>query len=785
MYLVVAEARIVLRVISDDMKKKLRDEMGKTGMVAHTASGTRSQSRRNRKSSANTQEPSSAEDTNLLDGKRQFAISQVTYLHSAKDYLRADSFSPCATLPFIIRLPEDLPVLTKSMIKTSSSFRRQRFSCNPTPATEGSSGAAQPPLGLYGENYSANGFNATCEYDSSTPHTDLFSPTLGSTGSDWPGRQGQNSPAACELGIKSLLGDDPESQCFWRNRIRRGIWRAMKRLWPAIETLVSEKDVDVLPPGPDGEAPNNVAKETPSVPSGFGKTDGLVENELVPLPAMKRVDAKNQDEQLSVLDEVTNFLGFDKNILKGASNDRIWLWAGNLETVTTLRTAKATAPPDSVLHNIFPVLQLFDIREHFLRELLKQHYGISNDKDAGSLCHHMHIMKRKFIIFGFSVTGFYAEGLMLNSMESRLIASILTVTDRRENGPDTREGVLEIVDNVYKRYFEPATPRPQEPGARDDTFENHVVFIRHAIVYSTFLDAIATGDTSSLLRCLTWIAVAFQALAPAPPSRALANEVMELVVGLHHEFARPLARAVLKSLLIARPSAPSNDNDHHHQHPPPLLPAIATHPAAVREPPGAAWLEVDFAMKAVLRQAKELFDCRMNPKIDFFKEVLTPNIGLITRVVRNAETALGTAGRAATQWKSPSETVDPDKEIPRVVQELREARVAEWLPGRRANSVADDLGRKGVDRVLSPNWAEAFYRRGDGFRSDEPLEEPVSAPAGGGGAAAAAGGGDAPAGTAAAATTATVAAGNGPATGHVKGKRNMFFNDDFAFDWGV
>ncbi|PWW76971.1 hypothetical protein C7212DRAFT_357413 [Tuber magnatum] len=697
---------------------------------------------------------------NPLGGKRPFVISQITYHPTPKDHLRADNFAPCATIPFIIRLPPSTPVLTKSMAKTSCAFRRGKYLHNAhatpvspippithpfTPVNGGLAlSSTYPPASYLPYSFAQSAFNTTSGYGASTSAASgeyyFTRPnTPAAPGPTWP-----VNPAAIqgtEHGTGLLLTDQ-DGKIFWRNQSRLAVWRAMGRLWPKIGEILEESEVNTEQPclatfSGIPRVPRALREDESEIAQGEQPGTRICEDDLFPMPGMKRVSARKIEEQMSILEMIIEYLGIEPEHLKGAgSGDRLWLWAGNLEFVLALRKAKSAALPDSILRNIHPVLQLFDIRQHFLLELLKQHYGRPNDKDPTSLCHHMQVMNRKFLIFGFSVTGQYAEGLLLHSLESHLIDSILTVTRVRESGPKTKKEALDIITRVYDTYLEPEAVKnylsASDPRARDEVFENHMLLMQHSLVYLTLIDAISTASTTSLLHVLSWLSTAFQS-PNFSTSPSLGHELLDLVAGLTHEWEPPLRRAVLDSMLIPKTAGAP-------------FPALASHPASPKV--SGSYQEVDFAMKQLLRQTKTVFDLRDNPKHDFFREVATPNIRTISKVVRNAEESLGTAPRTANQWKSPAENVDPDKEIPKLVKELREARVAEWVPGRKAGFKVSHLFCDGEERVLSPGFLEEFVKRGDGG----------------------------------------VASGEGCVeTGGDKEwrRRNLFFAEDFGFDWGL
>lgn len=742
----------VLRVIGDDTKKKLRAELGGSDLQVRGPGAPRVNSRVAKRKSVPSTEVAAVESSANLDplhGKRAFVISQTTYHPSPKDHLRADNFAPCATIPFIIRLPTSTPVLTKGMVKTSSTSRRERFftvaaSAPPVasrdPPSVGSFGgngvgSSSNTAAYYGYNFPNSAYSTTPGYDAPTPapNGDFYyappTPNIGA-GPTWPGsaNAGVSGPAGSPGDGSRLLMVGEDGRVFWKSQARRGVWRAMKRLWPKIGDIISEGEMY--------ESRDSGEAEVRSCATQVSEED------LFPMPSMKRVNPKNATEQIAVLDLVADYLGFESRQLKGplpSADERLWIWAGNLETIQGLRSARSNATADSVLHNIHPVLQLFDIRQSFLLELLKQHYGKPNDKDPTSLCHHMQVMNRKFLIFGFSVTGQYAEGLLLHSLESHLIDSILTVTKIRESGPKTKQEVLDIIAKVYDTYLDPETAKTYQSApdaaARDEVFENHMLLMQHSLVYVTLLECIATASTSSLLHVLTWLATAFQSLS-SPRSTKMGRELLDLVAGLTHEWAPELRDAILGSMIIPKPPGAA-------------YPVLSAHPATAKV--HGDYQEVDFAMKQLLRQTKTVFDLRDNPKYDFFREVATPNIRTISKVVRNAEEALGTAPRTANQWKSPAENVDPDKEIPKLVKELREGRVGEWVPGRKASFRVEHLLAHGEDRVRAVGFLEEFCKRGD-------------AEVGGEGT----GGEDEP----------------------VEGekewrRRNLFFAPDFGFDWGL
>ncbi|KAG0130025.1 hypothetical protein HOY82DRAFT_487375 [Tuber indicum] len=733
--------------------------MGGSDLQVRGPGAPRTNSRASKRKSVPTEpRPVGVDRPNPLEGKRSFVISQITYHPTPKDHLRADNFAPCATIPFIIRLPLSTPVLTKAMVKTSCTFRREKYLHTalaipassvppiPHPSTsvnrEQASGSAYPPASYFPYSFAQSALNATPGYDTSTsaPNGDYYFAqpnTSAAPGPTWP-----RNPAAAQ-GTEDdsrLLLTDQDGKIFWKNQSRLAVWRAMRRLWPKIGEILGESEVNTEPPylATFSRVQRVPRVDESEIAQGEQPASRVCEDDLFPMPSMKRVSTKKIEEQLSILEMVTEYLGIEREHLKGSNpGDRLWLWAGNLEFVLALRKAKSIALPDSILHNIHPVLQLFDIREHFLLELLKQHYGRPNDKDPTSLCHHMQVMNRKFLIFGFSVTGQYAEGLLLHSLESHLIDSILTVTKVRESGPKTKREALDIITKVYDIYLEPEVVKNYQsaldPRTRDEIFENHMLLMQHSLVYLTLLDAISTASTTSLLHVLSWLSTAFQSLS-FPLSSSLGNELLDLVAGLTREWEPPLRRAVLDSMLIPKtPGAP--------------LPALASHPASPKI--SGDHQEVDFAMKQLLRQTKTVFDLRDNPKHDFFREVATPNIRTISKVVRNAEESLGTAPRTANQWKSPAEKVDPDKEIPKLVKELREARVGEWVPGRKAGFKVLHLFCNGEERVRSPGFLEEFVKRGDGGVID--------------------------------------GEGSGETDGRDKEwrRRNLFFAEDFGFDWGL
>ncbi|CUS09176.1 unnamed protein product [Tuber aestivum] len=729
----------------DDIKKKLRTEMGGSDLQVRGPGAPRINSRAaKRKSILIESRPVDIERPNLLEGKRPFVISQITYHPTPKDHLRADNFAPCATIPFIIRLPLSTPLLTRAMVKTSCTFRREKYLHNVsvTPASpvppiptlvsvRPAPGPTYPPASYspYGVSQSA-AFNTT-PLVTAPPHLHHTAIIIlrSSTLSTLPPLQGQLGPAAQRL---------PREQ-RWRNTSRLAVWRAMGRLWPKIGEILDESEVNTEQPclAAFPRVPRVPREHESEIARGGQRASRICEDDLFPMPGMKRVSIKKLGEQMSILELITEYLGIKPEHMKGSGSvDRLWLWAGNLEFVLALRMAKSVALPDSILHNIHPVLQLFDIRQHFLFELLKQHYGRPNDKDPTSLCHHMQIMNRRFLIFGFSVTGQYAEGLLLHSLESHLIHSILTVTQVRESGPKTKKEALDIITRVYDTYLEPEAVKNyqsvSDPRTRDEVFENHMLLMQHSLVYLAFLEAISTASTTSLLHVLSWLSTAFQSPSFSISS-SLGHELLDLVAGLTDEWEPPLRRAVLDSMLIPKtPGAP--------------FPALASHPASPKISGG--YQEVDFAMKQLLRQTKTVFDLRDNPKLDFFREVATPNIRTISKVVRNAEESLGTAPRTANQWKSPAENVDPDREIPKLVKELREARVGEWVPGRKAGFKISHLFCDGEERVRSPGFLEEFVKRGDGG---------------------------------------TICGGSSGETDGDKEcrRRNLFSAQDFEFDWGL
>lgn len=744
-------------MIGDDTKKKLRTEVGGSDLQVRGPGAPRTKSRASKRKSAPIEPRSIDMDhPNPLEGKRPFVISQITYHPTPKDHLRADNFAPCATIPFIIRLPLSTPVLTKAMVKTSCAFRREKYLYNvpTTPASsmppdphpsahvnrEQASSSAYTPPSYFPYRFAQSAFSAAPGYHASTPAPNgdyyFIQPnTPAVSGPTWP----QNLAISQGTEGSSRLLADPDGKIFWKNQARLAVWRAMRRLWPKIGEILHESEVGLGQPylATFSRAPRAPREDGSEIAQGEQPASRVCEDDLFPMPSMKRVSTKKIEEQMSILRIITEYLGIKPEHLKGSgSGDRLWLWAGNLEFVLALRKAKSAALPDSILHNIHPVLQLFDIREHFLLELLKQHYGRPNDKDPTSLCHHMQVMNRKFLIFGFSVTGQYAEGLLLHSLESHLINSILTVTQIRESGPKTKKEALDIITKVYDTYLVPEAVKnhqsASDPRTRDEVFENHMLLMQHSLVYLTLLDAISTASTTSLLHVLSWLSTAFQSLR-TPMSSSLGHELLDLVAGLTHEWEPPLRQAVLDSMLIPKtPGAPS--------------PTLASHPASPKISGG--YQEIDFAMKQLLRQTKTVFDLRDNPKHDFFREVATPNIRTISKVVRNAEESLGTAPRTANQWKSPAENVDPDKEIPKLVKELREARVGEWVPGRKAGFKISHLFCNGEERVRSPGFLEEFVRRGDGGVID--------------------------------------VEGSGEADGDKEWRRrNLFFAEDFGFDWGL
>lgn len=622
-----------------------------------------------------------------------------------------------------------------------------------------SAGPSSGAAAYYGYQFSNSAYSTTPGYDAPTPapNGDFYyaPPTPNITsGPTWPGNATAGASGAAGGGVddatRFLLASD-EGRMFWKNQARRAVWRAMKRMWPKVQEIISEEEV--CEPGlidPNTAAGGLAVAGPQTVENGIDAemkniSTQVSEEDLFPMPSMKRVNPKKVEEQMSVLELVTEYLGFESKHLKGPDpGDRLWIWAGNLETIQGLKSARSSAAADSVLHNIHPVLQLFDIRQSFLLELLKQHYGKPNDKDPTSLCHHMQIMNRKFLIFGFSVTGQYAEGLLLHSLESHMIDSILTVTKIRESGPKTKEEVLEIVAKVYDTYLDPETVKAYQSITdatnRDEVFENHMLLMQHSIVYFSFLECIASASTDNLLHVLIWLATSFQSL-PSPRSQKMARELLDLVAGLTHEWSPELRKAILDSMIIPKPAGAP-------------YPVLSAHPAAAKV--SGDYQEVDFAMKQLLRQTKTVFDLRDNPKYDFFREVATPNIRTISKVVRNAEEALGTAPRTANQWKSPAENVDPDKEIPKLVKELREGRVGEWVAGRKASFRVEHLLANGEDKVRGSGFLEEFCRRGDAVSG-----------AGGEGAAE-----------------------EGEEGEQVEGekewrRRNLFFAPDFGFDWGL
>ena len=740
-------ALIVLRVIGDDTKKKLRAELG--GSAQGTPRATPRASKR--KSVAAEIEATNFGGVNPLEGKRIFVISQVTYHPTAKDHLRADNFAPCATIPFVFKLPPSTPVLTKAMVKTSTAFRRERHLASPLAPP-----AISPffftmigrdlesldellPSGVYlSSNFTQPALGTPGEPDS---EIDYF--LRGRTWADRTPAAGvpaEGNGGNGTTGGSKLLPADEEGRGFWKNQSRRMVWRAMKRVWPTIEQILSEDEVtDERPPHRiwPQPSPSTQQRSEAGVSTDRGSPAQVSEDDLVPMPSMRRVSAQKTEDQMSVLNMITEYLGVKTEHLKGPDGDRLWLWAGNLEFVLALRKAKLAAPENSILHNIHPVLQLFDIRQHFLLELLRQHYGKPSDKDPTSLCHHLHVMGRKFIIFGFSVCGQYAEGLLLHSFESHLIDSILTVTTIRDEGPKTKAEALEVISKVYDSFLDPEAVKKfqntTDQASRDELLENHMLLMQHSLVYLTLLESIASASTTSLVHVLVWLSTAYQSLRHTT-SRHLGRELFELVAGLHYEWSPELRQAVLDSMLVPKsPGAP--------------FPMLSSHPACPQIRGG--FQEVDFAMKQLLRQTKTVFDLRDNPKHDFFREVAAPNIRTISKVVRNAEESLGTAPRTANQWKSPAESVDPDKEIQRLVTELRDARIAEHNPGRVASFKVVNMFCDGEDRVRSEEFLEAFIRRGDSaaISADAPdpdVEEKTESR-----------------------------------------KRNLFFAEDFGFDWGV
>ncbi|KAI5799879.1 hypothetical protein EDC01DRAFT_647984 [Geopyxis carbonaria] len=751
----------VLRVMSDDTRKRLRTELGGLG-VGHAAT-LKPGARGKRKSvTAQSEAPIPAvTGPNPLENKRQFAISNITYHLTPKDHLHADNFTPCATIPFITRLPVDTPILTRSMVRTSSIYRQENF----LPVTlnlrelDSFSVSAPPNMpGYYGGyTFGPGAINPDPGYHAPTTTGEYYNympPTSAPNTESGPSRSCGSQGADGDY-LKNMLMDD-ESNIFWKNQIRRNIWRAMKRLWPGIGEVLAENSVD--------EAGTRTENRDAADPI-FTFNASVQEDDFLPLPSMKRVNANNITEQLSILDSVSDYLGFEINHLKGSSGDRLWLWSSNLESVQSLKFAKSTAAPDSVLHSILPILGLFDIRQHFLHELFKMHYGVTNDKDPASLCHHMNVLNRKFLIFGFAVTGQYAEGLVLHSLESHLINSILTVTKIRQNGPSTKEEAVGIIDTVYNTYFHPSVQSHTLDPEPDEVFNNHVTFMHHAIVYSVLLTSISTAHISSLMHVLAWLAIAFQGLAvpksSPPATRNIARELMDLVIGLKFEYSPPLSRAILHTLIHPKPARYNQ-------------PLIATHPAAAQCP--GAYQESDFTMKQILRQTKTIFDLRDNPKHDFFREMITPNIRTISTVVRNAEESLGTAMRTTNQWRTPAEAVDPDREIPRLVQELRESRVAERIPGgRKVASPAENMAKMGAETLRSAAWLEEFVKWGDhgGYTSKMPVGTADAASSSAGGAATSSSGNSGHAHS------------HSHGHGYSKKHKNLFFNEDFAFDWGL
>jgi hypothetical protein len=747
--------RIVLRVIGDDTKKKLRAELGGSDQTQVRGPGApRINSRSTKRKSLLTAEAIVLEpaqsNPDPLHGKRPFIISQATYHPSPKDHLRADNFAPCATIPFIIRLPVETPVLTKGMIKTSSLYRKEKhFPTVLTPAMpvakdppsfgSNSAGSNSGVAAFYSYPFSNSAYSTTPGYDAPTPAPNgdfYYAPATpsASSGPTWPGNANPGATGSANNGTRLLLTDE-EGKIYWKHQARRSVWRAMKRMWPKVGEIITEDEV--CEPVTNPAAPPEIELDIKNVVSQVSEED------LFPMPSMKRVNPKKPEEQMAVLELVSEYLGFETKHLKGpgaGAGDRLWIWAGNLETIQGLKSARHAAPPDSVLHNIHPVLQLFDIRQSFLLELLKQHYGKPNDKDLTSLCHHMQIMNRKFLIFGFSVTGQYAEGLLLHSLESHLIDSILSVTKIRESGPKTKQEVLDIITKVYETYLDPETVKAYqavtEANNRDEVFENHMLLMQHSIVYFSLLECIAAASTDNLLHILAWIATAFQGLTSARSTK-MARELLDLVSGLQGEWSSEIRAAVLGSMIIPKPTGAP-------------YPVLSSHPAAAKVP--GEFHEVDFAMKQLLRQTKTVFDLRDNPKYDFFREVATPNIRTISKVVRNAEEALGTAPRTANQWKSPAENVDPDKEIPKLVKELREGRVGEWVAGRKASFKVEHLLANGEEKIRGAGFLEEFCRRGDRAVVD---------------------GEDA-----------------ADETEQLEGekewrRRNLFFAPDFGFDWGL
>ncbi|KAG0641269.1 hypothetical protein HOY80DRAFT_1008575 [Tuber brumale] len=590
-----------------------------------------------RKSVPTEPRPVDIDRPNPLEEKRSFVISQITYHPTPKDHLRADNFAPCATIPFIIRLPLSTPVLTKAMVKTSCTFRREKYLHTaldtlasfvppiPHPPTsvnrEQASGSAYPPASYFPYSFAQSAFNTTPGYNASTsaPNGDHYFAQPNTPAA--PGPTWSRNSAATQ-GIEDGSRPPPTDQdgkIFWKNQSRLAVWRAMRRLWPKIGEILDESEVNTDPPylATFSRVPRIPREDQSEIAQGEQPASRICEDDLFPMPSMKRVSTKKIEEQLSILETITEYLGIKREHLKGSSpSDRLWLWAGNLEFVPALRKAKSAALPDSILHNIHPVLQLFDIREHFLLQFL---------------CHHMQVMNRKFLIFGFSVTGQYAEGLLLHSLESHLINSILTVTQVRESGPKTKKEALDIITKVYDTYLEPEVVKHYQSAldhrTRDEVFENHMLLMQHSVMYLTLLDAISTASAASLLHVLSWLSAAFQSLS-FPISSSLGHELIDLVAGLTREWEPPLRRAALDSMLIPKaPGAP--------------LPALASHPASPKI--SGDYQEVDFAMKQLLRQTKSVFDLPDNPKHDFFREVATPNIRTISKVVRNAEESLGTA----------------------------------------------------------------------------------------------------------------------------------------------
>ncbi|KAI0038309.1 hypothetical protein FA95DRAFT_1551310 [Auriscalpium vulgare] len=234
---------------------------------------------------------------------------------------------------------------------------------------------------------------------------------------------------------------------------------------------------------------------------------------------------------------------------KRTGNERLFIWIGDQLTVERLRGLIRYRSLD---HNSFdrldwivPVFGWFHLQIAFANSLHKQFLGTVSGK---GLLHAMTNLERKGLAYVQTKGPFYhhLDELIIHCAKARFRAAWKTVSKADDLSELRSKSPAELVALAEKVVRDYASNHALEnmmlwgDKDRDDVLSNSIIWNRDVLRYIELRHGIKFGDTGSMEDTLPYLLCRFA----GGGNHKYANEVLELLQSLHHEWPKELSTFV-------------------------------------------------------------------------------------------------------------------------------------------------------------------------------------------------------------------------------------------------